>query len=98
MGAAPSNVAADNLTRRLSKTKDLDVMRYGLPEKIKDADVLKISSQEKAKEADWYPTSNSKKTKKRRMLCERQALANTDVDWHLGDGLRCTDRGITLDQ
>ena len=61
VGAAPSNVAADNLARRLLKTTDLDVMRYGPSDKIKDADVRRISSQEMATEADWYPSSITKK-------------------------------------
>ena len=48
MGAAPSNVAADNLARSLLKTSTLDVMRYGPSGKIKDADVRRISSQDMA--------------------------------------------------
>ena len=36
VGAAPSNVAADNLAKRLLKTTILDVKRYGPPDKIKD--------------------------------------------------------------
>ena len=61
VGAAPSNVAADNLARRLLKTTTLDVKRYGPPGKINDADVRRISSQEMAIRADWDPRALAKK-------------------------------------
>ena len=61
MGAAPSNVAADNLARRLLKTTTLDVKRYGPPGKITDADVRRISSQQMAIAADGDWRINSKK-------------------------------------
>ena len=53
VGAAPSNVAADNLARRLLNTTTLDVKRYGPPGKITDAEVRRISSQDMAIEADY---------------------------------------------
>ena len=62
MGAAPSNVAADNLARRLLQTTTLDVKRYGPPGKITDADVRRISSQQMAIAADGDWRSNSKKS------------------------------------
>ena len=61
VGAAPSNVAADNLARRLLKTTTLDVKRYGPPGKINDADVRRISSQDMAIAADSEPWNNSNK-------------------------------------
>ena len=80
VGAAPSNVAADNLARRLLKTTTLDVKRYGPPGKITDADMRRISSQEMAIKADCDPSSNSKKARKRRRQWERQVFAeDTDV-------------------
>ena len=75
-----SNVAADNLARRLLKTTTLDVKRYGPPGKITDADMRRISSQEMAIKADCDPSSNSKKARKRRRQWERQVFAeDTDV-------------------
>ena len=80
VGAAPSNVAADNLARRLLKTTTLNVKRYAPPGKINDAVVRSISSQEMAIAADWDPSSTSKKAKKRRRHWESKAFANdTDV-------------------
>ena len=79
VGAAPSNVAADNLARRLLKTGTFDVMRYGSPEQIQDDDVRKISSQEMARAADWDPSSNSKNARKRRKQWESQAFVEADV-------------------
>ena len=80
VGAAPSNVAADNLAKRLLKTTALDVKRYGPPGKINDADVLRFSSQVMAIAADWDRESNSKKAKKRRRHWESRAFAlNTDA-------------------
>jgi len=79
VGTAPSNVAADNLARRLLMTKTLDVKRYGPPDKIND-DILKISSRKMAIAADWDPSSNSKKAMKRRRQWERKAFAeHTDA-------------------
>ena len=74
MGAAPSNVAADNLARRLLKTTSLDVKRYGPPGKINDADVRRISSQDMAIAADSEPWNNSKRARKRRRQWESQAF------------------------
>ena len=50
VGAAPSNVAADNLTRRLMRARSLNVRRYGPPDKITDAVVRTISSQNRNSE------------------------------------------------
>ena len=79
VGAAPSNVAADNLAKRLMRSKTFDMLRYGPFEKINDEDVRRISSREKARAADWYPTSNSTKAKKRRRQLESEAFAKADV-------------------
>ena len=80
VGAAPSNVAADNLARRLLKTTTLDVKRYGPPGKITDADVRRISSQAMAIAADPWPESNSRKAKKRRRQWENDLFREkTDV-------------------
>jgi len=70
VGAAPSNVAADNLASRLMKTTSLKVKRYGTPAKINDAYVLTISSQALALEADSDPLCLSKNAKKRRKQWE----------------------------
>ena len=58
VGAAPSNVAADNLASRLLRRTRLAVRRYGDTDKIKDPDVREISSQAMALKADWAPLSN----------------------------------------
>ena len=79
VGAAPSNVAADNLARRLLKTTTLDVKRYGPPGKINDADVRKISSKDMAIAADWDPESTSGKARMRRRQWESKAFAE-DAD------------------
>ena len=73
VGAAPSNVAADNLARRLLKATALDVKRYGPPGKISDADVRRISSQEMAIRADGDEPgqeSTNKNARKRRRQWE----------------------------
>ena len=77
VGAAPSNVAADNLASRLLRTARLVVRRYGDPAKITDPRVKDISSQAMAFEL-WTGT-NSKAKKNRKNWQSEQFATEVDV-------------------
>ena len=80
VGAAPSNVAADNLASRLLRTARLVVRRYGDPAKITDPRVKDISSQAMAFEL-W--TGINPKAKKNRKNWQSEQFA-TEVDVIIG--------------
>ena len=79
VGAAPSNVAADNLAKRLMQSKLFNMLRFGPLDKITDADVRRISSREKARAADGDSTSTNARAKQRRKQLESAAFAKADV-------------------
>ena len=69
VAAAPSNVGADNLARRLLGTTSLRVKRIGPVAKI-HVDLHNISSRAQALAADWDPKSMTRKANRRRKQWE----------------------------